>query len=537
MPTVAERLANLFRGSKEGHGTFGQPEKETKPSGVKWGIKTTARTKRIPPTLDLFQKHIEGTYPLGIIPITERGGCYFGAIDVDDYSVNPLDIISRIDSGHYPLIPTLSKSGGLHLFLFCQDEQPASLVQNVLNHFAAKLGLAGSEIFPKQTQVLSERGDLGNWIALPLLGTTYEGKFSEQTGVKKTGARMTPEEFLTVCEKARVTTEDLVKYEQETERKKKPTPTKDKVIKLVDVPFADGPPCLEHLSSQGVPDGGRNNTLFMMGLYYIRVEEATWKQRLEDANRQFFNPPLDSAEILKLIQSIEKKGGRDQENGYRYTCKASPMSSHCNSKLCRGRRYGIGSAEETPKISGITRMNSDPPIWFVNVNDVRIEASTDQLQNYYRFQALCLDRGTMFRTMKQADWIGLLGDAISQGVDSLDVPSDVGIAGQFKELLDEFLTDRQIAEDKEELLRNLPWRDEEKQRIYFKLAALQGFLEKQNFKHYTRGKLVSKIKDLGGDHGFFTLKGNRGLNVWYIPFSALPDSPSYNLPELKKGPI
>ena len=56
MPTIAERLANLFKGAQNGHGTFGIPEKETKPTGFKWGIKNTARTKRTPPTLDLFQK-------------------------------------------------------------------------------------------------------------------------------------------------------------------------------------------------------------------------------------------------------------------------------------------------------------------------------------------------------------------------------------------------------------------------------------------------------------------------------------------------
>ena len=143
----------------------------------------------------------------------------------------------------------------------------------------------------------------------------------------------------------------------------------------------------------------------------------------------------------------------------------------------------------------------------------------------------------MFRTLKQADWIILVADAFAQGIETIEMPPEVGLKGQFKELLEEFLTDRQMAEDKEEILRNIPWRDEEKQRVYFKLSALQGFIEKQNFKHYTRGKIVSRIKDMGGDHAFFVLKGNRGVNVWYVPFSALPNAPSYSMPELKKGPI
>ena len=537
MPTIAERLFALFKGSMSGHLTFENPQKESKPTGIKW--KPLARTKRTAPTLDLFNKHVSGEYPLGVIPITEKGTCWFGAIDVDDYSLNPLDIVARIESNKLPLVPTLSKSGGLHLFLFTEEEQPASLIQSVLNHLAAKLGLGGSEIFPKQTEVVAERGDLGNGIYLPLLGTTFGGKLSEQTGIKKTGAKMTQEEYLSFCERSRVSTSDLAKYESEPERKKRPVPNKDNntVVDLVDEAFSDGPPCLQHMSAQGIPDGGRNSTLFMMGLYYIRVDEATWRERLEEANRKFFAPPLDSKEVSILIQSIEKKGGRDPENGYRYTCKTQPMASHCNSKLCRGRRFGVGTAEETPRISGLSKMTSDPPIWFMSVGDHRVELSTDELQNYYRFQAKLMEKGTCFRTMKQADWIILVSDAMAHGIEIVDVPEDVGISGQFKELMDEFLTDRQLAEDKEELLRNLPWIDSDKKRVYFKLSALQGFLEKQNFKHYTRGKLVSRIKDLGGDHQFFTLKGGRGLNVWFLPFSVLPNTPVYSVPELKKGPI
>jgi hypothetical protein len=537
LQTIAERLANLFKGSQSGHLSFDNPQKESKPTGQKW--KPTAYTRRTPPTLDLFRKHVDGTYPLGVIPITERGTCWFGAIDVDDYSLNQLDLVAKIESNKLPLIPTISKSNGLHLFLFAEEEVSASLMQNVLRHFAAKLGLGNAEIFPKQTEVLSERGDLGNGIYLPLLGTDFNGKLAEQTGLKKTGAKYGKEEYLSHCEKSKVTTSELLRYESETDRKKKPTLNKDddKVIHLTDEPFSDGPPCLQHLAGQGISSGGRNSTLFMIGLYYIRVNETTWRERLEEANRLFFQPPLDSKEVSLIIQSIEKKGGRDPENGYKYTCRTQPMAGHCNSKLCRGRKYGVGTAEETPRVSGISKMTSDPVIWFISVGDHRIELTTDELQNYYRFQAKLMEKGTTFRTMKQSDWIVLVADAMQQGIELVEVPADAGISGHFKELLEEFLTDRQMAEDKEELLRNLPWKDDEKQRVYFKLSALQSFLEKQNFKAYTRGKLVSRIKDLGGDHHFFLLKNGRGLNTWFLPLSVLPNAPVYSIPELKKGPI
>jgi hypothetical protein len=533
----AERLAALFRGFESAHGTYGEPQREHKPTGVKWGIKTSARTLRTAPTIDLFQRHLEGSYPLGIIPITSRGGCFWGSIDVDDYSLNPLEIVQKIENNSYPLIPVSSKSGGLHLFVFLTVEQPASLVQSVLQNVAARLGLSNSEIFPKQTEVLSDRGDVGNWLCLPFLGTTFGGKFSEQTAIKKTGARFTLEEFLNFAEQHRVTPEKL----QELDASFRGTKTKSASPTDKEEPqaFMDGPPCLQHLAYQGVPDGGRNSTLFMMGLYYIRKEEGNWRRKLEEANRLFFNPPLDSGEVLSVINSIERKAPKGDSEGYKYTCKTQPMASHCNSKLCRTRKFGIGSSEEIPKLTGISKLNTEPPLWFVNIGDLRIEATTEQLQQYTKFHALCLEKGNVcFRAMRQQDWLAALGDAMQHEVTIIDISPEVGLTGQFKELLEEFLTDRATAENKDELLRGLPWRDIETEKVYFKLSALQSFLDRQNFKAFGRSKITQRIREIGGDREFFTLRDNRGINVWFVPTTALPySSTPLPLPDLERGPL
>jgi hypothetical protein len=379
-----------------------------------------------------------------------------------------------------------------------------------------------------------------------MLGTTFDGKLADQSAIKKTGSKMTLEEFLNHAENNLVTTEDLHKYEQEATTPKTTTSSsrsksrgagKGGVSDQGGSPFSDGPPCLQHLAEQGVPDGGRNSTLFMMGLYFIRVDVNNWTTRLEEANRLFFNPPLSSDEVQGVIKSIEKKGARDPDSGYRYTCRTQPMASHCNSKICRGRKHGIGSADEIPKLTGITKMGDDPPVWFLTIGDLRLELATSELQNAYAFQSKCLEKGVCFQSMKQQDWIALLSDAMSHGIEILDMPGDVGIQGQFKELLDEFLTDRQVGEDKEELLRNVPWKDYVEKKVYFKLSALQSFLEKANFKHYRRGSLVQRIRDLGGDHHFFSLKGNRGLNVWYVPMTILPTVQPAEPPRMKESPF
>ena len=36
------------------------------------------------PTTRLYQQHLEGKISLGIVPITDKGNCRFGALDLDD---------------------------------------------------------------------------------------------------------------------------------------------------------------------------------------------------------------------------------------------------------------------------------------------------------------------------------------------------------------------------------------------------------------------------------------------------------------------
>lgn len=531
---IVDRFMILFRGFENAHGIYGAPQQETKPTGVKWSIKTSARTIREPATRELFEKHLKGEYPLGIIPIMKDGTVLWASVDVDDYSLNPLHIVQRIEASSYPFVPVTSKSGGLHLFMFFEQPQSAVLAQTVLEHLAAKLGLAGAELFPKQTAILAERGDVGNWLCLPYLGTTFDNKFSEQTGIKRTGARLTIEEFLNHAERAKVSTETLTKISQDIT--KTPVRTLHPEKEQADHPFMDGPPCLQHLADQGIQDGGRNSTLFMMALYYIRKYDISgdWRKHLEDVNRRLLKPPLDATEVASIIRSIEKKGA---EEGYKYTCKTQPMVSHCNSKLCRGRRYGIGSDEETPKLTGVTKLDTEPPLWFINIGDLRIEATTDQLQNYMKFHALCMEKGNVcYRAIKQPDWMIMVGDVMRNEVTVIDVPPDSGITGHFKELLEEYLVDRLIGDDEEDLLRGIPWRDTESNRIYFTLSPLQSFLEKQGFKHYNRSRIIQKLKELGATNLSLSLKG-RDRTVWFVGSDKYGPPPSYETPPIPKTPI
>jgi len=78
------------------------------------------------PTTKLYQQHLEGKISLGIVPITDKGNCRFGALDLDDHKKDKNNIqkfdyktlLEKIKFLKLPLTVCKSKSGGAHCYLF-----------------------------------------------------------------------------------------------------------------------------------------------------------------------------------------------------------------------------------------------------------------------------------------------------------------------------------------------------------------------------------------------------------------------------------
>ena len=137
--------------------------------------------------------------------------------------------------------------------------------------------------------------------------------------------------------------------------------------KVADAPIKDGPPCLQALCSQGIPEGGRNNTLFNIGIYVKKVYPGKWEDQLVEHNLKYVSPPLPNNEVQLLIKQVNKKD-------YHYKCKDAPLNSFCNSGLCRTRKFGIGAnGPDAPQIASLSKYASDPPLWFLDVNGRRLE--------------------------------------------------------------------------------------------------------------------------------------------------------------------
>lgn len=506
----AQRIMRLFEGYAEAYGTYNSavPNDE---KGGKLEIRATAQTLRKPVTLELWEKHLAGVSPLGIIPIRGDNTCLWGVIDVDSYDVDHAALVEACAKEKLPLVVCRSKSGGAHLFLFMAEPVPAELMQRKLREMAALLGYGTAEIFPKQRSVDIPKGDLGSWLNMPYFGGDDTDRFMTRKGG-------TPASLLTFLREAEGLLQPPI-FLREQEFRKKPEKDPD---------FGDGPPCMQHLAATGLPEGTRNKGLFAFAIFAKKKYGNQWESVLERWNRDYFDPPLPSGEVQDIIRQVGKKD-------YNYTCREHPISSHCNSSLCRSRKYGVGGDDEFPVISGLSFLNTSPPIWFLDVDEVRLELTTDELQNYRAFHKVCMERlFRCFRMIKQEAWFNIVANAMREAV-KIEVSDEVGESGQFYEILEDFLMNKHRGENRDDLLVGRPWSDPETEKHYFRLRDLQKFLEAAGFKIYNRPQIVSRLRSLHGDKHFFNIKG-KGCNVWYIPFGMQP-TPTPDTPPVEREPI
>jgi hypothetical protein len=520
----------LFAGWEGAHGTHGVPTR--KPDSLKWEIRSTADTRKEKVTVKLWEDHLAGKKPLGIICIREDGMVRWGSIDYDVYDANLLELVDRVTKAKLPLVPCRSKSGGLHLFLFAKNWMAASTMQSTLRDLAAQLGIAECEIFPKQTQVLVERGDLGSWMVMPYFGSTFDGKLNEQVGLKRTGAEMTIEEFIAVAEQAAVEEEVLAKLARKRPRVRADMTGRSKQAQPgveypePEHPFSDGPPCLETLAKNGVGSGIQNNTLLNMGIYYKKHYPDNWKEHLEEAARTLLTPPGRADGTVSVIKSLEKKD-------YYYTCKVTPLCDHCNSALCRMRPFGVGDEGDYPVMMNIRYMKSDPPIFFVTFDgDRTVEVNTDELYTYTAFQKASISQGQrVFLPMKQADWTVVIKAALENAT-PVDIDEraleEIGDKGRLHELLEEFLNNRYKGDSLEELLNGVPFLDADEGFYYFRLPDFDKHVQREGVKNVTRGRLVQRIQEKGGTALFKNIDG-RGVRMWRIPEKNIAPAPTLKL--------
>ena len=479
---MKEKFKEIFSGLQSAYGQYQKGERSE--TGKQKG---KAFIIRKPITDNLWEDHLNGVDPaLGIIPINEHNNCKWGCIDIDQYNLNHKDLITKIRSLKLPLIVFRSKSGGAHIFLFTKEFISAALMQTTLKRISDSLGYQGVEIFPKQTEILVERGDTGNFLNLPYHNQTKGLRYAFDDN----GAAMSLEEFYKLYDIYAQSKEEVEKIEI-------------KETKIEEV-FKDGPPCLNRLAKDGFGEGSRNNALFNVAIYFKQSSPDTWQDKVVEANLKYMSPPLSNSEVQQLLKSIGKKGYD------KYRCKLPPIVDVCNASLCRTKKFGIGGDEEImPKLGNLTKYNSNPPQYFLDIGEEekeenkkqkRIELKAEQLASPALFSLAILEKADLLvPKLKEKDWREFYLKPLVDKLQVVEPLESLNPINQITSLLQDWTTNRQNARTMDDIFNKLPYTDDKREFTYFRMEDFFNFCKKNHWEmdKAKTGNLIKQLKDKG----------------------------------------
>jgi hypothetical protein len=257
-----------------------------------------------------------------------------------------------------------------------------------------------------------------------------------------------------------------------------------------------------------------NNGLFNIGVYLRKAYPDSWETEILNYNMQYLDPPLPLNEVNVVAKQLQKKE-------YAYKCKDAPINSYCNAELCKTRKFGIDAAISGVLIANLRKYNSQPPVWFLDVNGEPLELDTEGLMNQITFQRSCVEQlNFMPRSVTKPLWEGrintLLDDMTQNEGSIVEVSADASVNGRFYAFLEEFCSSLQQAQDREEILLRRPYTDEKQDKTFFRLVDLENHLTKANFKNYRTHQIAQRLRDINGEATQINIKG-KTVRVWCIP--------------------
>lgn len=506
-------FSKLFSGYE---GAYGEYEvNRTEDSGKKLG---KAVTLMRPASLADYKKHLSGVTGIGIIPLLKSDKCWFGAIDIDIKGDTKLsetheNLESKIRKLKLPLMLFRSKSNGAHLYLFGKEPISARLLQSRLAEFAALLGYAGCEVFPKQvTRIRNDGTDFGNWINIPLFGDGRVGMFE--------GKELDTLTSLKTCQYLATTEDELrsLNLAGSAER------------------FSDAPPCLQKIAAAGVSEGNRNNALFNYSVYFRNKYPDEWQEKLHEFNEESVDPPLSDAEMKELKKQSSRRD-------YFYTCNTAPICNFCDKKLCLTRRYGIGNKEDedgsyTLPITGLTKYvagDNKSYRWGVSTSEAMLEFSTDELLdlNVHRRKFAEL-MNFLIPQMKQKDFMKQMQVLLDKAETVYD-PEDASEEGELIANIESWFTDKGGARTADEMAKRIWWRNPQNDCTYFVLSHLIDFLDRQKKMNKIGRHKISRLlqSHFKAEQAKLLIKGKR-KNVYFIRNFEFEDDTPLNVPNVER---
>lgn len=540
-----ERFAQLFRGFTARYGRYDITD-ASKPEEKVAGRARTVDEQISPKN---YEEHVAGRVGIGVIPLREDNRVNFAAIDIDVYkqeekkkrNLTHADVALALFET--PLIVTRSKSGGIHVWLFSREGVSARLATDYLQSQAYKLGVAGTEVFPKQTERAADN-DVGNWINLPYFGDTRKAVIPNKVKGVYEFIDAELDQFLAIAE----TASESVTDDWLIDNTKIP-PSQRGSTESTEMWF-DGPPCLQSLivghpervevierkfkrgeitedqykkqiafTKPQLTDGARDHTFLNVG-HYLR-------RRMNEHDQDAALSQEDVRELEKELIKVhtrwtEVSGDPDKERDlgrlarqagkgkWGYACTQEPLKSFCNRRLCMKRKFGVGTVQnDETAIAGFTIVKSSERQYFMTVNDKRVHIpDAKTLHNQHMFaQEILNQTDRMWRTMQDPKYRDMM-DALLANADEIDPPPDADTFSIGLNALTDFVHDRKIAKGQNDAALHqgrVIWSEDEVTAI-FRLDQFMAYLRSRGVTwtpNYT-GKMLKN------DYGVLT-RGNTDI--------------------------
>jgi hypothetical protein len=399
----------------------------------------------VPLTKEFYRKHLNGELGVAVIPVfntpDKKNVCYHAAIDID-VAVNFTWFVNCLQRAGLNFVPTLSKSGGLHIYFIFAEAEPADNVIKTLKRIVETFGIdrlftngrdrSKVEIFPKSPAVIPGEKN-SNGLLLPFFDTAHK---SVQTLLTAEGTLLGLAKAIPVIESRWTSLRELNAV-------------------LDGLPYSDAPYCIQMVLLNGVlaENDGRNTFLFSAAIYLKKKYKDAFKDALQEMN-DCLEAPLGQGDINNIYTSVTRKG---YDN---YSCKKSPCADYCDKKLCALREYGIGRHRNN-RFTGadcwgeLSKVMAEEPyyLWEVRINPddefktVRVD-SVDDLQNQSVMQKRCWrDLNWAPFRVKDNDWTATVNKAM-EGIEErlIEIPkeTDTTEMGMLRGLFMRYLTHKQI---------------------------------------------------------------------------------------------
>ncbi|MBS1771135.1 MAG: hypothetical protein JSS77_15910 [Acidobacteria bacterium] len=371
---MIERFAALFRGGGDVHG-------QVIPDGT---AKGRASTVKMPAQLGDYRDHLSGKVGLGVVPVDHRGLCWFGAVDVDahddGHEVDHLKLEALLRGLKHPVLVTQTRRKGAHVYVFGKEPLPAADLRTYLGKLAVIVKGFGNpiEVFPKQGHL--DANNKGTWINLPYFDAENGHRYCIHDAQPQS-----LEEFLDLAEARALTVDELRGFAGH-------------VVEELD--FTDAPPCIIRLREEGNVDiGARNNALYNYGVMLLKMgkDRDGIYEHLQEFNRMVMSGEATAKTLKEMAQRITAAGT------YNYLCQEEPICSRCDKTTCNTRKFGWktaytredGAVALRSVFTKLTIVESEPPTYYLHVNNRRVQMEAEELLNY---------RNVRIRVMQQADF-------------------------------------------------------------------------------------------------------------------------------------